>query len=168
VRRTTAGGGAGASVWETLAPELLTDVVLCLFRRGADENVLPDQPFVLGGDLLGDAASERKAQQIDFRKAEQIDEGDCIPRRRCDNIRRLAGRATDPGVVEGDYSAIGGVSVDDAGNRWHRRRETNPATDTDKVLRITSSVRLRTSVLLDCISQRSESALPQIADRGYC
>lgn len=36
-------------------------------------------------------------------------------RHRCDIVRRLAGRATDPGVVECDYRAIGGESVDDGG-----------------------------------------------------
>ena len=34
---------------------------LSALRRGADENELADQPFVLGGNLLGDAAAERKA-----------------------------------------------------------------------------------------------------------
>ena len=36
-------------------------------------------------------------------------------RHRGDIVGRLAGRATDPGVVECDYRAIGGESVDDGG-----------------------------------------------------
>ena len=47
-------------------------------RRGADEDELSDQPRVLGGDLLGDAAAEGKAQQVDLGKAKQIDEGDGV------------------------------------------------------------------------------------------
>src|SRR4029434_3269816 len=34
---------------------------------------------------------------------------------RCDIVRRLTGRATNPSVVECDYRAIGGESVDDGG-----------------------------------------------------
>ncbi|MGC0393563.1 hypothetical protein ABIF91_005949 [Bradyrhizobium sp. USDA 241] len=83
--------------------------------RGADEDEFPDQPFVLSCDLLGNAAAERKAQQVDLRKAEEIDEGECIPRHRSDIVRRLAGRATDPSIVECDDGAIGGKTVDDGG-----------------------------------------------------
>ena len=48
-------------------------MLLAAFRSGADEDELADQPFVLGGDLLGDAAAERKAQQVDLRKASPED-----------------------------------------------------------------------------------------------
>src|SRR6202000_2055447 len=44
--------------------------------------------------LWGDAAAERKAQQVDLRKAEQIDEDDGISRHGFDIVRRLTGRAT--------------------------------------------------------------------------
>ena len=88
---------------------------LSAFRRRADEDELADQPYVLGGDLLSDAAAKRKAQQVDFREAEQIDESDCIFRHRCDIIRRLASRATNTRVVKRDDWAIGRESVDDGG-----------------------------------------------------
>src|SRR5580692_10514138 len=84
-------------------------------RRGPDEDELPDQLFVFGVDLLRDEATERKAQQIDLAKAEQVDEGDGIFRHRCDIVRGLAGRTADAGVVERDDRAIGGERVDHRG-----------------------------------------------------
>src|SRR5215469_16734390 len=88
---------------------------LSAFRRGADENEPADQPSVLSSDQLSDAAAKRKAQQVDFREAEQSDEGDGIFRHRCDVVRRFAGRTTDTGVVKRDDWPIGRESVDDGG-----------------------------------------------------
>ena len=90
-------------------------VFLSAFRRGADEDELADQPSVLRGDLLGDAAAEGKAQQVDFGEAEQVDEVDRVSGHRRDIVGRLTGRAADPGIVEGDHGAIGGEGVDDGG-----------------------------------------------------
>jgi len=62
---------------------------------------------VLGRHLLGDAAAERIAQQVDFRQAEQVDESDRVADHRCNIVGGLAGRAADAGVVERDHGTIG-------------------------------------------------------------
>lgn len=70
---------------------------------------------MLGSDLLGDEAAERKAQQIDLGEAKQADEVDRVSRHRRDIVGRLTGRAPDTGVVEGDDRTISSKCVDDGG-----------------------------------------------------
>ena len=60
----------------------------------ADEDELADQRSVLGSDLLGDEAAERKAQQIDLGEAKQADEVDRVSRHRRDIVGRLTSRWT--------------------------------------------------------------------------
>src|SRR5260370_42572069 len=81
---------------------------LSAFWSGTDEDQLADQPTVLGGDLLGDAAAEGKAQQVDFGEAEQVDKGDRVSGHRWDTVGRLAARTPDPGLVESDHLTIVG------------------------------------------------------------
>jgi hypothetical protein len=96
-------------------PKNRQQVFLSALRSGADEDELADQPSVLGRDLLGDAAAEGKAQQVDFGEAEQVDERDRVPGHRRDIVGRLARRAADPCVVEGNHRAIGGQGIHDGG-----------------------------------------------------
>jgi hypothetical protein len=84
-------------------------------RRSRYKDELADQPSVLGGDLLSDAATKRKAQQVDLCEAKRVDELDRVSCHRRDVVGRLTARAADPGVVEGDHGAISGQSVDDGG-----------------------------------------------------
>ncbi|BCG96427.1 hypothetical protein MesoLj131a_52910 [Mesorhizobium sp. 131-2-1] len=68
---------------------------------------------MLGSDLLGDAAAERKAKKVDFGEAEQFNKRDRVSGHRRDIVGRLACRAADPGVIESDHRSIGGQGIHD-------------------------------------------------------
>jgi hypothetical protein len=81
------------------------------FWSGADQDQLADQPTVLGSDLLGDAAAEGKAQQVDFGEAEQLDKGDRVSGHRCDIVGRLAARTADASGHSGEQCEKGAATV---------------------------------------------------------
>jgi hypothetical protein len=79
-------------------------------RRREDQ--APDQGRPAQGDLLGDEAADREAEQVNLAEPERGDEGDRVPRRLLERVRGGAGRATDAGVVKGDHLAGPGERVD--------------------------------------------------------
>ena len=60
-----------------------------------------DEVGVVERDLLGDAAAEREAEQVDPLVAERADEGGGVGGDRDERVRDLAAGRADPAVVEG-------------------------------------------------------------------
>jgi hypothetical protein len=87
--------------------------VLAALRPGACEHEAPDQPRADEGQLLGDEAAKRKAEQIDRGQLQRIEEPEGVVRHRGDRARRLARRGRHACVIEEDDLAVGGQQVDD-------------------------------------------------------
>ena len=75
-------------------------------RAGADQDQLAHQVGRLHGDLLGDLAADRIAQDVGLADPERADEGDGVGRHPGDRGRRLARTRADAGVVEQDHLAL--------------------------------------------------------------
>src|SRR6266849_7430953 len=80
---------------------------LATARAGADQNETSDEIGGLKCDFLRDKAADRKAEHIDLRQSQRLDERDCVGRHLLERGWNLAGAARDAGVVEQNDLALG-------------------------------------------------------------
>src|SRR5882762_6578748 len=80
---------------------------LATARAGADQDQPPHEVGRLKGDFLRDKAADRKAEHIDFRQSQRLDERHRVGAHLRDPGGHFAGGAGYAGVVEQDDFAIG-------------------------------------------------------------
>src|SRR5258706_9921932 len=80
-------------------------------RSGADQDEAPDEARGLNRDLLRHESTDRKAEYIDFRQPQCLDESNGIGADFLERGRNFARAAGDDGVVEQDHLALPGQAI---------------------------------------------------------
>jgi hypothetical protein len=80
-------------------------------RRGPHQHQAANKMGGRKGDFLRDKAADRKAEHVDFRQSERLDESDSVSTHVGERRWHLAGTRGDAGIVEQDHVPVFGETI---------------------------------------------------------
>ena len=83
-------------------------------RTGAGEDHASHEVWCPEGDHLGDAAAERKPEEVNPFEAQCANEGDRVGAHLLDRGWHRRARCADTAIVEGDHAMVRGDTIDDS------------------------------------------------------